>query len=136
MHSKKDGKSKSVSNRSLIDSLHLPYIFITHLCPATRHSIQREIWCTGPYAGVDYNLTLCLLQHMYHAQPYNRVDLDPMPESTLSPSQGLRIWPQFLSLAFEIQCAKLLPKVPEYIFFYIHFFRGNNFQYQYFRITL
>jgi hypothetical protein len=34
----------------------------------------------GPYAGVDYNLTLCslqsrLLQHTYHEQPYARVDL-------------------------------------------------------------
>jgi hypothetical protein len=37
----------------------------------------------GPYAGVDYNLTLCRLQHIYHGQPYARVDLIP--------SQGLRI---------------------------------------------
>jgi hypothetical protein len=33
-----------------------------------------------PYAGVDYNLTLCplqsRLQHIYHGQPYVRVDLD------------------------------------------------------------
>jgi hypothetical protein len=28
-------------------------------------------------------------QHIYHGQPYARVDLNPMPESTLSPSQGL-----------------------------------------------
>jgi hypothetical protein len=32
-----------------------------------------------PYAGVDYNLTLCALQsrlqHIYHVQPYARVDL-------------------------------------------------------------
>jgi hypothetical protein len=47
----------------------------------------------GPYAGVDYNLTLCRIQHMYHCQPYARVDLNHKPESTLSPSQGLRIWP-------------------------------------------
>ncbi len=46
------------------------------------------------YAGVDYNLTLCdRFQHMYHGKPYARVDLNPMPESTLSPKQGLRIWP-------------------------------------------
>jgi hypothetical protein len=42
----------------------------------------------GPYAGVDYNLTLCRLQsrlqHMYHGQPYARVDLNSMPEPTLS----------------------------------------------------
>ncbi len=55
----------------------------------------------GPYAGVDYifnyNLTLCplqsLLQNIYHGQPHARVDLNPMPESTLSPCQGLWIWP-------------------------------------------
>jgi hypothetical protein len=45
------------------------------------------------HAGDDYNLTLYRLQHMYHGQPYAGVDLNPMPESTLSPSQGLRIWP-------------------------------------------
>jgi hypothetical protein len=31
--------------------------------------------------------------HIYQGQPYARVDLNPMPESTLSPSQGLWIWP-------------------------------------------
>jgi hypothetical protein len=43
--------------------------------------IQRKTWCTGPYAGVDYNLTLCRLQsrlkHMYHGQPYAKVDFIP-----------------------------------------------------------
>ncbi len=44
-----------------------------------------------PYAGVDSNLALCLLQsrlqlqHIYHA----RFDVNPMPESTLSPCQDL-----------------------------------------------
>jgi hypothetical protein len=49
----------------------------------------------GPYAVVDTNLTLRLLsplQHIYHGQPYARIDLNPMPESTLSSSEGLRIW--------------------------------------------
>ncbi len=32
-------------------------------------------------------------KYIYHGQPYARVDLNPMPESTLSPSQGLWIWP-------------------------------------------
>ncbi len=57
----------------------------------TRGRIHRTL-CMGPYAGADYNLTLCplqsRLQHMYHGQPYTRVDLYPMPESTLSPNQG------------------------------------------------
>jgi hypothetical protein len=60
----------------------------------------------GPYAGVDYyNLTLCplqsRLQHIYHGQPYARVDLNPMPESTLSPSQGFWIWPLVSSWVFH-----------------------------------
>jgi hypothetical protein len=50
--------------------------------------------CMGPFARVDYNLTLCPLQgriqHVYHEKP--RVNLNPMPESTLSPTQGLWIW--------------------------------------------
>jgi hypothetical protein len=53
----------------------------------------------GPYAGVEYNFTLCTaLQHMYHGQPYAyaRVELIPMPESTLFLSQGLWTWPQML----------------------------------------
>ncbi len=40
----------------------------------------------GPYAGVDYNLNLCplqsRLQNIYHGQPYARVDLNSVPEST------------------------------------------------------
>ncbi len=46
----------------------------------------------GTYAGVDYSLTKCPLQsriqHIYLGQPYARVDLNPMPESTLSPQSG------------------------------------------------
>ncbi len=57
---------------------------------ASRDCIQRETWCMGPYAGVDYNLTLSQLrswlQHMHHGQPNARFDLNPIPESTLSPS--------------------------------------------------
>jgi hypothetical protein len=54
----------------------------------------------GTYAGADYNLTLCPLQsrlptHLPWAcgQPYARVD-NPMPELTISPSQGIWIWPR------------------------------------------
>ncbi len=39
---------------------------------------KHGVW--DPYAGVDYNLTLCRLQHIYHGQPYARVDLNPVPE--------------------------------------------------------
>ncbi len=65
---------------------------------SNRYCIQRETWCMGPYAGVDCNLTLCRLQSRLSTctkgQPCARVDLNPMPESTFSPSQGLRIWHQ------------------------------------------
>ncbi len=44
--------------------------------------IQRKTWRMNPYAGVDYNLTLCplqsRLQHIYHGQPYAWVDLNMM----------------------------------------------------------
>ncbi len=63
----------------------------------SRGRIQRKTRCMGPYAGVDYNFTFyplqSRLQHIYHGQPFARVELDPMPESTVSPSQGLWIWP-------------------------------------------
>ncbi len=69
-----------------------------------RGRIQSKTWRMGSYAGVDYNITLCplqsRLQHIYHGrigQPYARVELNPMAESTLSPSQGLRIWPLYNS---------------------------------------
>ena len=57
-----------------------------------RDCIQRETWCMGPYAGADFNLTLCPLHSMSplsspssptHVpwatpqQPYARVDLIP-----------------------------------------------------------
>jgi hypothetical protein len=39
----------------------------------------------GTLSVVDYNLTV---------NPMTKVDLNPMPESTFPPRQGLRIWPQ------------------------------------------
>ncbi len=66
--------------------------------PEAESKEKHGVW--DPMPGVDYKLTLCplqsRLQHIYHGQPYARVD--PMPELTLSPSQGLWIWPLF---AFE-----------------------------------
>jgi hypothetical protein len=49
----------------------------------------------GPYAGVDYNLT-----YVHFRVDSNTFTMDnPMPESTLSPSQGVCIRPRrtFLS---------------------------------------
>ncbi len=45
-----------------------------------RSWIQRKAWYVGPYAGVDYNLTLCRLQsRLQHHTMGN-----PSPESTLT----------------------------------------------------
>jgi hypothetical protein len=70
-----------------------------------RGRIQRKIYM-GPYAGVDYTTSPYVHSRVdsntfYHGQPYARVDLNPTPESTLSPESGtldlasdvsLRIW--------------------------------------------
>ncbi len=61
----------------------------------------------GPNAGVDYNLILCplksRLQHIYHGigQPYARVDLNPMPESTLTLCQS-RLYPLAKDFGFGL----------------------------------
>jgi hypothetical protein len=62
----------------------------------------------GPNARVDYNLILCPLQSrlQYNTftmgrQPCARVDLNPLPESALSPSHELWIWPQSSGQIFE-----------------------------------
>ncbi len=52
-----------------------------------------ELTITSPYVHSRVDS-----QHIYHGQPYARVDLNPMPESYLSPSQGLWIWPLFSSV--------------------------------------
>jgi hypothetical protein len=42
----------------------------------------------GSYTGVDYNLTLCRLQRIYHGQLYARVHLNHMFESNFIPQSG------------------------------------------------
>ncbi len=59
----------------------------------------------GPFTVVDYNLTLSRLQHIYHGQPYAKVDLNPMSESALPSSQGLRIWPQENKVKVRVEFA-------------------------------
>jgi hypothetical protein len=79
-------------------------------CEARSQFLKKSMlhgpYITYIYAGGDYNLTLCplqsRLQHIYHAQPYARVDLNPMTEPTLSPSQGHWIWPQDIRVFFLI----------------------------------
>jgi hypothetical protein len=46
-----------------------------------------ELIITTPYVHSRVNSTT-------FGQPNARVDLNPMPESTIYPSQGLMIWPQ------------------------------------------
>ncbi len=48
-----------------------------------------ELTITSPYVDsrVDFQL-------MNHGQPYARIGLNPMPESTLSSWKELRIWPE------------------------------------------
>ncbi len=66
----------------------------------TRGRIQRKTWCMGPNAGVNDSITSPNVHSrvdfntftMGIGQPYARVDLNPMPESTLYPSH-LWIWP-------------------------------------------
>jgi hypothetical protein len=67
---------------------------LVHLTPLRIPLMNPPMVCMKTYAGVDQNLILCRLQHVYHGQPYAKVDLNTMPESTLSPSQEFRIWPQ------------------------------------------
>jgi hypothetical protein len=60
--------------------------------PCKEAEFKEKHGVMGPYTGVDYNLTLCplqsRLQHIYHGQPYAKVDLNPMLGSTLSPQSG------------------------------------------------
>jgi hypothetical protein len=69
-------------------------------------------------------LALCQLQsrlqHIYHGQPYVRVDLNPMSESTWYPCQGHWIWPQSIALA-----RLLLEQGPE---LHTHRNQGRRFQ--------
>jgi hypothetical protein len=60
----------------------------------------------GSYDGVDSNITLCplqgRLQHIYHGQPYARVDLHLMLESTLSSVRDFGICPSIHTVC--VQC--------------------------------
>jgi hypothetical protein len=77
------GSIRTPKNRvSLPDAMRK--IFGTHGHLYSKRTMVYGIM--GPYVGVDYNLTLCRLHHIYYS--------NPKPESTLSPSQELRIWPQ------------------------------------------
>ncbi len=81
------------------------------LYPSSSGCIKRSLKLTvescsipgpGPLILTFWKYTTGTL-HIYHGQPYARVGLNPMPKSTLSPSQrdfGLR----WLTLTFERCC--------------------------------
>jgi hypothetical protein len=54
----------------------------------------------GPFAGVDYNLTLCQPESTPTLYPMG----NPMQESTFFPSQGLRIWPLSYHHMYIVLC--------------------------------
>ncbi len=73
--------------------------------PDTRVRIQRKTWCMGPFAGVDYNLTLCPLQHMYHGHGH---------WATLCRS---RLYPPVRDLGFRLRDNQIDSKVMSYLYF-------------------
>jgi hypothetical protein len=65
----------------------------------------------GPYVGVDYNLTLCDVHSRVDSNTFTMSNPMPestlnlyMPDSNLSNSQGLWIWP--LGDLYTVQCRK------------------------------
>jgi hypothetical protein len=95
-----------------------------------RGRIQRKTWCMGPYAGVDYTSpyvdTRVDSNTFTMGQPYPRVDHNPMPEPTLSPSQGLRIWPQYCMNQNNQMQSKAWIKCRRYQYVEVISARGGN----------
>jgi hypothetical protein len=90
-------------------------LFFTYSC--FRQIPQHGVWCMGPFAGVDYNLTFCRIQHMmYHGQRFASESTSTLCQSrsTLNPSQGLRIWPRDNSPAPQYFKAVLWIRRPNY----------------------
>jgi hypothetical protein len=59
----------------------------------------------GPYAGVDYNVTLCplqgRLQHIYNGQPLARVDLTLCQSRLYPPVRDFWIWPLNMFIVYS-----------------------------------
>ncbi len=72
--------------------------FFLYLIPEAEYKEKHGV-CMGPYRMPELTITSPYVHsrvdsiHIYHGQPYSRVDFNPRPEWTISPSQGLRIWP-------------------------------------------
>ena len=75
--------------------------FFNHRILALQRPNLKKTWCMGPYAGVEYNLTLCRLQnrlqHMHHGQPYAESTLNLCHSRLYPPIQKLQIWPRYIS---------------------------------------
>ncbi len=90
-----------------------------YLTPQYRDRIQRKtknmhgVWDPYVHSRVDSNTFTMGIGH-----PYVRVDFNSLPELTLSPSQGLRIWPQEPARWLEGSLSVLSPSslylTPEY----------------------
>jgi hypothetical protein len=108
----------SIPSTDRQDSFKLSMRVVLYSQGQHRGRIQRKTWLMGvfmgPYAGVDYNLSLCRLQHIYHGQFYARVDLYRMPESTVSPGQRLRIWPLLGRGTLHLQASTAQKSTPTY----------------------
>ncbi len=93
----------SVSRRVWINMLFSSSFYLLDGCCffqiKTRGRIQRKTWCMGPYAVVDYNVTLCplqsQLQHMYSTMG------NSIPESTLTLCQS-QLYPSVRDLGFGL----------------------------------
>jgi hypothetical protein len=73
----------------------------------------------GPYARVEYNLTLCLvqsrLQQNYYRQPYATVDLNPMPDQS-------QLYPPVRYFGFGLNyffCRRMLQYLPQSCNYYV-----------------
>jgi hypothetical protein len=113
------------------------YVVFKWNIPRIRGRIQRKTWCMGPYARID-SITFTMG--------------NPMPESTLTPSQGLRIWlsplgfgsahlflEQLLDICLKGQCHEIFdfwffsrisfPQAPEYTIRAVSNFFENSRRY-------
>ncbi len=88
--------------------LDVGYLYVSFISYAYFHPLNRNttpeaeskekhgVWDSMPELTITSSYVDSmsrLLQHVYHGQLYAIVDLNPVPESTLSSSQGLWIWP-------------------------------------------
>jgi hypothetical protein len=62
---------------------------------------NHSLWDLMPELAFPY-----VYSNTYHGQPHARVDLNLLPESTLSHCQGIRIWPLKILKKFYVAVLK------------------------------